>query len=195
MIIKAWRQKYRLTMRDKNHWPPRPATISPEKVSPKKRWLQDMSKFDQNENDLAEIINVHEEQGHRNIEMESSKKPPRKEYPVTTSVGKKSKSVNSEDIIITEKLSTIKESIVLQKPTDEPEKADSPKLLDKSKSLNSYKKSGRNAKRKLEISKNFKCYIFQRSSNEWKSLARNKKVLQTRNSFEFYINNNPVTVS
>ena len=93
-------------MRSKNHSPQRPATISPEKVSPKKRWLQDMSKFDQNENvdqsenDLAEIINVHEEQSHRNIEMESSKKPPRKKSPVTTSVRKKSKSQNIEDMII-----------------------------------------------------------------------------------------------
>ena len=182
-------------MRNKNHSPQRPASISTEKVSPKKRWLQDMSKFDQNENDLAEIINVHEEQSHRNIEMESSKKLPRKKSPVTTDARKKSKSQNIEDMIIPENLSTTKESSVLQKTMDEPEKADCPKFLDKTKSLNSYKKSGRNAKRKLEVSKNFKCCIFQRVSNEWKSLARKERVSQTQNSFEFYINNNPVTVS
>ena len=188
-------------MRSKNHSPQRPATISPEKVSPKKRWLQDMSKFDQNENvdqsenDLAEIINVHEEQSHRNIEMESSKKPPRKKSPVTTSVRKKSKSQNIEDMINPEKFSSISESTAEQQPPVELKKSDCPKLLDKSKSLNSSKKSGRNAKRKLEISKNFKCCIFQRTSDEWKRLARSKKVLQTRNALEFYINNNPVTVS
>ena len=127
--------------------------------------------------------------------MESSKKPPRKKSPVTTNVGKKTKSVYSEDTIIPEKISTTTKSTVLQKPPDEPKEADRPKLLDKSKSLNSSKKSGRNAKRKLEISKNFKCCIFQRASDEWKSLARNKKVLRTQNCFEFYINNNPITVS